>query len=492
MPPIRFRRLGLPLRALLAALLLASLAAPAVADDVAVPPEDAARITGAALASDRAWRRLSELCDGIGHRLSGSTALDRAVDWAHDAMVADGLDSVWLQPVKVPRWVRGRESATMVAPGTTELAMLGLGRSVGTPEGGITAPVVSVSSFDALAALPDEDVRDRIVLWNVPFTTYGTTVRYRSRGANEASRKGAVASLVRSIGPTGLRTPHTGNMAAYNDSFPRIPGAAVSAEDADMIQRLLDRGLEVRVNLAMEADTARDILSHNVIGEIRGRERPDEVVVVGGHLDSWDVGQGAHDDGGGCVIAMESLRLLKELGLRPRRTLRVVLWTNEENGARGARAYADSFAVRGGQRHVAAIESDGGVERPVGFGFKLLKPGTDSTDVAGTARLVERARPLGALLRGIDAARIDGDGGGTDIEPLMKRGVPGIAHQTTMETYFQRHHTAADVMSFVDPMELRRNLAAFAVMAWALAEMPGTLVPSATPEPPTAAEERTP
>jgi carboxypeptidase Q len=273
----------------------------------------------------------------------------------------------------------------------------------------------------------------------------------------------------------GLRTPHTGNMSAYNDSFPRIPGAAVSAEDADMIQRLLDRGRPVRLRLAMEADTTRDALSHNVIGELRGRERPDEVVVIGGHLDSWDVGQGAHDDGGGCVLAMETLRLLRDLGLRPRRTLRVVLWTNEENGTRGGRAYADSFGTR--QRHVAAVESDGGVERPVGFEFAMFKAGTDSTDTLATQRLVDRARPLGRLLAGIGASRIATGNGEADIGPLMKLGVPGISHRTTLETYFERHHTPADVLSHVDPLELRRNVAAFAVLAWALAEMPGTLVP---------------
>jgi carboxypeptidase Q len=461
-----------------AVLLLVSEAGAAPAPPVELDPRlraEAERIAGAALGSDRAWLRLSELCDGIGHRLSGSKPLERAVTWARDAMRADGLDSVWLQPVRVPKWVRGRESATLVEPGPQPIAMLGLGRSVGTPRDGIVAPVVAVESFDALAALPDEAVKGRIVLWNVPFTTYGTTVRYRSRGANEASRRGAVASLVRSIGPTGLRTPHTGNMSAYNDSFPRIPGAAVSAEDADLIQRLLDRGRGVRVRLAMEADTARDALSHNVIGEIRGRERPDEVVVIGGHLDSWDVGQGAHDDGGGCILALETLRLLKELGLRPRRTLRAVLWTNEENGARGAQAYADSFGTR--PRHVAALESDGGVERPVGFEFGRFKPGTDTTDSLATQRLLERARPLGRLLAVLGAAKMSAGSGATDIVPLMKLGVPGIAHVTTMETYFTRHHTAADVLTHVDPLELRRNVAAFAVLSWALAEMPEPLAP---------------
>jgi carboxypeptidase Q len=431
------------------------------------------RIVGAALGSDHAWRRLSELCDGIGHRLSGSRSLERAVTWARDAMRADGLDSVWLQPVRVPKWVRGRESAMLVEPGPQAIAMLGLGRSVGTPPGGIEAPVVAVGSFDELAALPASAVKGRIVLWNVPFTTYGTTVRYRSRGSNEASRRGAVASLVRSIGPMGLRTPHTGNMSAYNDSFPRIPGAAVAAEDADMIQRLLDRGRPVRVRLAMEADTVRDAPSHNVIGELRGRELPDEVVVIGGHLDSWDVGQGAHDDGGGCVLAMETLRLLRALDLRPRRTLRVVLWTNEENGSRGGKAYADSFGTR--QRHVAALESDGGVEPPVGFEFARFKAGTDSTDSLATARLVERARPLGGLLAGLGAAGISAGSGEADIAHLMKLGVPGISHRTTVATYFERHHTAADVMSHVDPLELRRNVAAFAALSWVLAEMPATL-----------------
>ncbi len=388
-------------------------------------------------------------------------------------MREDGLDSVWLQPVRVPRWVRGRESATMVEPGPQALSMLGLGRSIGTKKGGITAPVVAVKSFDELTALPAEAVQGHIVLYNVSFTTYGKTVRYRSRGANEASRRGAVAALVRSVGPASLRTPHTGNMAAYKDSFPRIPAAAVTIEDAEMMQRLLDRGQRVRVRLEMEGDTLPDGPSHNVIGELRGREQPDEVVVVGGHLDSWDVGQGAQDDGGGCVLAMESLRLIRQLGLRPRRTLRVVLWTNEENGTRGAKAYADSFGTK--QRHVAALESDGGVERPVGFEFAMFKAATDTTDTLATGRLVERARPLGRMLEGLGAGQITAGSGEADIGPLMRLRVPGISHRTTMEHYFEWHHTPADMLSHVDPLELRQNVAAFAAMAWMLAEMPDTL-----------------
>ncbi|HKQ57540.1 MAG TPA: M20/M25/M40 family metallo-hydrolase, partial [Candidatus Eisenbacteria bacterium] len=336
----------------------------------------AERLIGAALASDHAYLRLSQLCDGIGHRLSGSERLARAVDWAAAAMREDGLERVRLQPAMVPRWVRGEERATMVTPGPQALSMLGLGRSIGTPPGGITAEVVVVDSFAALDALPDEAVRGKIVLYDVPFTNYSQTVRYRSTGAQRAARRGAVAALVRSVGPVSLRTPHTGAMAPYVDSLPRIPAAAVTIEDATMMRRLLARGERVTVRLEMGADTLPNALSHNVIGEVRGREKPNEVVVVGGHLDSWDVGAGAHDDGGGCVIAMESLRLIKALGLRPRRTVRVVLWTNEENGTAGAKAYADSLG-RDSLNHVAAIESDGGVERVVGFDVGVNRVGTD-------------------------------------------------------------------------------------------------------------------
>lgn len=436
---------------------------------------DAERLIGAALASDRAWLRLSQLCDGIGHRLSGSESLERAARWAEGAMREDGLERVRLQPVQVPHWVRGEERATMVEPGPHTLSILGLGRSVATPPGGITAPVIAVRSFDELHALPRDSVRGKIVLYDVPFTTYGKTVTYRSQGAKRAAAMGAAAVLVRSVGPVSLRTPHTGSMATYVDSFPKIPGAAVAIEDAEMICRLLDRGERVRVRLEMSARTLPDARSHNVIGEIRGREKPDEVVVIGGHLDSWDVGQGAHDDGGGCVISMEALRLIRELGLRPRRTLRCVLWTNEENGTKGAAAY-DSLIARH-ERHVAAIESDGGVERPVGFGIKMYRAGTDTTDTASTVIAMENARAIAPLLAGLGAAEITDQGGGADIDPIMKRRVPGLAHRTTMAHYFDWHHTPSDMIDKVDPVELRKNVAVMAVMAWVLADMPETLMP---------------
>ncbi len=313
------------------------------------------------------------------------------------------------------------------------------------------------------------------MLYDVPFTNYGETVRYRGQGANRASRRGAVAALVRSVGPVSLRTPHTGSASDYVDSLPKIPAAAVTIEDAAMIHRLAARGQRVRVRLEMGAHTRPDTLSHNVIGEIRGRKRPEEVVLIGGHLDSWDVGAGAHDDGGGCVISMEALRLMKSLGLHPRRTVRCVLWTNEENGVRGGATYADSARAELA-RHVAVIETDGGVERPIGFGVRVMRTDRDTTtDSVRTDLAVTRMREIGRLLAGIGAQGVTADGGGADINAMMKKGVPGIAHRTTMEHYFDWHHTPADMLDKVDPIELRKNVAAVAVMLYVLADMPEPL-----------------
>ena len=429
---------------------------------------------GAALADDHAYRRMSELCDGIGNRLSGSEALDRAIAWAAGAMREDGLVNVRLQPVMIPHWVRGEEHAEMVSPDPQPLAMLGLGRSVATPPGGITARVIVVSSFGALDSLPADQVRGRIVLYDVPFTTYGETVRYRTSGAEHAARRGAVAALVRTVGPASLRSPHTGAMAAYGDTLPKIPAAAVSIEDAEMIHRLTARGVAVEVHLEMGAHTEPDVRSSNVIGEVRGRERPEEIVVVGGHLDSWDVGQGAQDDGAGCVLAMEAVRLMQRLGLHPRRTVRCVLWVNEENGSRGARAYADS--LHGDvSHHVAAIESDGGAERPLGFLLGVHRVGTDSTDTARLASGLARLRELAPLFAGVGAGHMADGGGEADIGPLMTMGVPGISHRTVMEHYFDWHHSRADMLDKVDPVELRRNLAALAALVYLVADDPEPL-----------------
>jgi carboxypeptidase Q len=336
----------------------------------------------------------------------------------------------------------------------------------------VSADVVVVDDFAALDALPDSAVRGKIVLYDVPFTTYGETVKYRSRGATRAAARGAVAVLLRSVGPVSLRTPHTG--ALHYDDDLRIPAAALAIEDATMLHRLYERGQPVRVQLRMEARRHPDVLSHNVIGELRGSERPDEIVVLGGHLDSWDVGQGAHDDGGGCVVAMEAVRLIVQLGLQPRRTLRVVLWTNEENGLRGATAYRDSLGDKVRQ-HVAALEADMGVERIVGFGVKVEHEEGDARGSERHARALARARAIAPLLAGLGADGVTADGGGADIGPLMKAGVPGLAHRTVGERYFEWHHTHADMLDKVDPLELRKHVAAMAVMAYVLADMPGRL-----------------
>jgi carboxypeptidase Q len=422
--------------------------------------DPAARLIGESLATHFAWDRLAELTDTYGHRLSGSAALEAAIRWAEAEMKKDGLENVRLEPVKVPHWVRGQESAEIVAPRRHQVAMLGLGNSVGTPAAGVEAEVIAVRTFQELDAAAAR-VRGRIVLFNVPFTTYGETVRYRGGGPSRAAALGAVAVLVRAVGPPGLRTPHTGALN-YAEDAPKIPAAAIATEDADRIQRLLDRGHAVRVRLKMEARMLPDADSFNVVGEIRGRERPDEVVVVGGHLDSWDVGTGALDDGGGCVATWDALRLMKKLNLRPRRTVRVVLWTNEENGLRGGFAYRDRHHQELAN-HVLMLESDSGILRPTGFGFS----GSD----AGRTRV----REIASLLRGIAADETGPSGGGADIGPSVEAGgIPAMSLQVE-GNYFLYHHTPADTVDKIDPTDMSKAAAALAVMAYVVADMPERL-----------------
>ena len=276
---------------------------------------------------DFAWQRLAELTDTFGPRLSGSPNLQQAIEWAVSALNADGFDAVRTEATTVPRWIRGRERLEVIEPGPRALPMLGLGGSVATPPAGIEAETLVVDSFDALERRARE-ARGRIVVFDVPYTSYGETVRYRMSGASRAARAGAVAMLLRSVGPVGLRTPHTGALT-YAEGLPRIPAAAIAAEDASMLARMQARGARVRLRLMMAAADQGEAPSANVVAELRGRELPNELVVVGGHLDSWDVGTGASDDGAGCIIAWEALRLMKQAGLRPRRTVRLVLFTNE-------------------------------------------------------------------------------------------------------------------------------------------------------------------
>lgn len=447
-----------------AALLLLASAAPILPaqspDAIPARYRDVAnRIIAAADAdSAGAWNRIAELSDRFGHRLSGSVALEQAINWTAATMTRDGLENVRREKVMVPHWVRGAESLELVAPRRQLLPMLGLGGSIATPPGGITAEVMVVASFEELTARAAE-AKGKIVLYDAEWRDYGFNGSFRRLGAIAAAKAGAVASLARSAGPYSMRTPHTGNMS-YDSTVTRIPHASVTAEDAMMIRRMINRGEKVRVTLKMSAQMLPDAESHNVMGELRGREKPDEIVVMGGHIDSWDVGQGSMDDAGGVVVAWEAIRLLKKLGLTPRRTIRVVGWTNEENGGRGGPAYRDAHQH---EKHQLAIESDGGVFAPLGFGF------TGSP----AARAIIEA--IGSLLKPINAGKIEASGGGADIAAIMATGVPGMGLNVDGTRYFWFHHTDADTPDKLSPAEVQRCVAAMAVMAFIAADLEQTL-----------------
>ncbi len=423
--------------------------------------EPASRIIGSALANTLAWDRLAELADSYGPRLSGSPQLENAILWALDRMKKDGLENVHAEKVMVPHWVRGHESAEVVRPVSLQMSMLGLGGSVGTEEEGIEAETLVVRSFAELEAA-GERARGKIVVYNVPYEGYGRTVQYRASGASRAAKLGARAVLVRSVGLPGLRTPHTGALS-YSERDPKIPAAAISLEDAEMLQRIQDRGQTAVVRLRMGARFLEDAESANVVGELRGREKPDEVVVLGGHFDSWDVGTGAVDDGGGCLVTWTALKVLKDLNLRPRRTIRVVLFTNEENGMRGGNAYRDAHKDELAN-HVMMLESDSGAFRPLGFGLS----GNDA------ARAV--VREIAGLLAALGASKVEDGGGGADISPSVRAGrIPSMSLEVDGSRYFLYHHTPADTVDKLDPMDLALGVAAVGVMSYVIADMPGRL-----------------
>ncbi|HEV8376575.1 MAG TPA: M20/M25/M40 family metallo-hydrolase, partial [Candidatus Polarisedimenticolia bacterium] len=399
--------------------------------------------------------------DRIGQRLSGSPGAAAAVAWSAEEFRRDGLARVRTEKVMVPHWIRGEEFALLLSPSPVPLSVTALGMSAPTPSGGIAGDVVEVSSFDELHAL-GEKARGKIVLYYKPMVrhpdgdSYGAAAGLRYRGASEAAKQGAVAMLIRSLGTLSARLPHTG-VQAYEDGVEQIPAAALAAEDADLLHRLLASGERVRVRLSLGCRTLPDAESANVIAELRGSSRPEEVVVIGGHLDSWDLGTGAIDDGAGVAVSMEAMRLLKKLGLRPRRTIRAVLFMNEENGNRGGLAYAEAHKEELAS-HVAAIESDSGAGRPLGF------------DVSAGAGGLERVTALARSLVSLGATRVLGGGEGVDIGPMRLAGVPLLSLRQDMTYYFDWHHTAADTLDKVDPRELSDNVAAMAFMAYALAD----------------------
>jgi carboxypeptidase Q len=437
------------------------------AADIARLRPVAQRIARAALADSGPYARLGRLVDGFGHRLSGSASLEKAIDWVLSEMQRDGFANVRGEPVMVPHWVRGAESATLLSPRETPLHVLGLGGSVGTGAEGITAEVLVVHSFEELTRRKAE-AAGKIVLFNVPFPKdsapfagYEVAVQVRGRAATEGAKAGAVASLIRSVATFSMQSPHTGGMR-YDSATKKIPSAALSVEDAELLDRLQRRGERVRVKLVMNAQMLPDAPSRNAVAELRGRELPDEVVVLGGHIDSWDVGQGAMDDGGGSVAAWEAVKLLKTLGLTPRRTIRVVLWTNEENGGRGGAGYRDAHRAEL-PKHFAALESDNGIFAPLGFRFQ------------GSAAGAKRAAMLASLTALVGAKTIAPGEGEADVGPILEQGVPGFALDVDPSRYFWYHHTQSDMLTVVNEMDLRRCVGAMAILVYALAEMPGTL-----------------
>jgi carboxypeptidase Q len=417
----------------------------------------AKKMMATALADSSAWNRLADLADTFGHRESGSAALDSATDWIVAQMKADGLENVHTEPAMVPHWVRGSESAMLVKPRTLKLHMIGLGLTIGTPPGGITAPVVLIHSWAELNARASE-VPGKIVLFDVPFTTYEETVQYRGRSAVEGAKRGAVAVLIRSVSSGSMQNPHTGWMG-YDSVVKKIPAAALSVEDAAMLARMIGRGQQVVVSLAMSEQMLPDAPSRNIIAELRGSTRPDEVVVLGGHIDSWDVGQGAMDDGGGAVAAWEALRLMKRLGLRARRTVRVVMWTNEETDGRGASTYRDAHRDELA-RHVMAMESDNGVFRPLGY------------RVTGGRKALATVREIATLLAPIGATKASFGSPEADVEGLADLGVPAISLDVDETRYFWYHHSEADTMDKLDPREMAECVAMMAIMSYVVADLP--------------------
>lgn len=439
-------------------------AASPIAEDYA---DVAAKIIAATRGDRAAYAKLAYLTDRIGHRLSGSPGLERAVAWASKAMADDG-HTVRTEHVMVPHWERGAEEAAVVAPVERPLAILGLGGSVATPKGGLVAPVVVVRSWDELERQAAQ-VKGAIVLYDVampPYdedtgSGYGEVAPYRSRGPSRAAKLGAVGVLMRSVTARSLRTPHTGALR-YEPDVPKIPAAAVATEDAQLIARLAAAG-PVRVRLRLESRVLPDAPSANVIGELRGRERPDEIVVIGAHLDSWDVGQGAHDDGAGCVMMMQALTTLRQLGLVPRRTIRVVLFTNEENGLAGAKAYAQDHAAELAKT-VLAVEADSGGFAPRGFSVEAAP--------AVAPRVLARVQEIVALMRPLGVGKVVAGHSGADLSPMIPAGVPGLGLIVDGRAYFDVHHTEADTLDKVDPAALADGVAALAILAYVAADLP--------------------
>jgi carboxypeptidase Q len=434
---------------------------------------DLKRLQQAALISDYAYRQVAHLSNNIGPRLTGSAQAAKAVEYVASELKTMGCE-VQLERVMVPHWVRGEETAALVQfPGqaantTQKIVLCALGDSVATPADGIEAEVIALRNFDELKSLPREKVAGKIVLFNYPFDkqmaaegrggeAYGEAVVYRADGPSAAARQGAVACLIRSVGGADYRLPHTGQ-TDYAMEAPKIPAGAVTAEDADLIADLVRQG-PVRMKLVLTPQTLPDVESANVIGDIKGSEHPEQVIIVSGHLDSWDLGTGAIDDGAGVAVSMEAANLIQKLHLKPKRTIRVIAWMNEENGLAGSKQYGKDHE-KDWINHFAAMETDGGAGHPLGINIKA-KPEVKKTFA-----------PVAAVLQGSGAGMLNlVEHCGADIGPMEKAGVPAFSPIQDSRFYFNYHHTAADTLDKIVPKELAENSAVVAVTAYALANM---------------------
>ncbi|XP_059528137.1 carboxypeptidase Q isoform X1 [Myotis daubentonii] len=415
-------------------------------------------------AQNRSYERLALLVDTVGSRLSGSKGLEKAIQIMCQNLKEDGLENVHLEPVKIPHWERGEESAVMLEPRMQKMAILGLGSSIGTPPEGITAEVLVVTSFDELRRRARE-ARGKIVVYNQPYTNYSNTVKYRVQGAVEAAKVGALASLIRSVASFSIYSPHTG-IQEYQDGVPQIPTACITVEDAEMMSRMVSHGSKIVIQLKMGAKNYPDADSFNTVAEITGSKYPEQVehpgdlkvVLVSGHLDSWDVGQGAMDDGGGAFISWEALSLIQDLGLRPKRTLRLVLWTAEEQGGVGAFHYYQSHKANI-SNYSLVMESDAGTFLPSGLQFT----GSDK------ARAI--MKEVMSLLQPINVTQVFSAGEGTDINFWIQEGVPGASLLDDLYKYFSFHHSRGDTMTAMDPKQMNVAAAVWAVVSYVVADM---------------------
>ena len=425
--------------------------------------ENIRKIYDAELTSGHTYENLRYLCKEVGNRLAGSPGAAAAVEYTRQLMESYGFDTVYLQPVMVPNWDRGGKDVVRIVNsekfGTLELNALALGNTEGTGPQGLLGNVIEVGGLEELRQL-GEKVKGKIVFFNGPmdpkkidtFEAYSGANAQRSSGAAEASKFGAIGTLVRSLSNTVNPYPHTGNQR-YHPDFPKIPALAISTQDAELLSKTLKYQPELKVYLESHGTLKKEVLSYNVIGEIRGTEKPDEIIAVGGHLDSWDVGEGAHDDGAGCMQAIEVLRLYRELGWKPKRTIRAVMWMNEENGLRGGQEYA-KVAKAKGEKHIAALESDSGGFLPTGFSS------------SGTPEQKGKLASWAELLRPYQLWSLDKPGGGADIGPLRDQGPILIGLKPDSQRYFFYHHTDADVFEAVDQRELELGAAAMAALVY--------------------------